>query len=380
MSGAHHLQARAGLFEKLTIRGVTLENRIVVSPMCQYCCENGFANDWHLVHLGSRAVGGAALVIAEATAVAANGRISPQDLGLWSDAHIEPLARIAGFLHSQGSLAGIQLAHAGRKASVFRPWEGGHKISEVQGGWRDVVAPSAVPYSPEYAMPMALTEEGIAAVVRDFGEAARRAAQAGFRVLEIHAAHGYLLHEFLSPLSNQRGDRYGGPLENRTRIVRETAEAVRRHWPEKYPLFIRISATDWTAGGWDVEESVALARMLLPLGVDLVDCSSGGNVADAKVPVGAGYQSEFAGRIRREAGIATAAVGMITAPAQAEHILHNGQADLVVLAREMLRNPYWPMRAAQELGKTISWPVQYLRAAPPETPRRQPAADKNQES
>jgi len=359
-----------GLFDSLTIRGVTFANRIVVSPMCQYSCEDGFATDWHLVHLGSHAVGGAGLVFAEATAVEARGRISPQDLGLWTDAHIEPLARITQFIHSQGGVAGMQLAHAGRKASVARPWEGDSKLEESAGGWRDVVAPSAVPFSASYAMPIALTVEGIAAVVRAFGEAARRTLEAGYRVIELHGAHGYLLHEFLSPLSNQRTDHYGGSFENRTRIVRETVEAVRTQWPECFPLFIRISATDWTAGGWDVEQSVELARMLGPLGVDLVDCSSGGNVAGAKIPIGPGYQTKFAERVRQEAGILTGAVGMITSAAQAEQILRSGQADVVFLARQLLRDPYWPLHAAAELGVSASWPAQYLRAAPHGTPAR----------
>jgi 2,4-dienoyl-CoA reductase-like NADH-dependent reductase (Old Yellow Enzyme family) len=377
MSRSSQPEVGYGLFDSLTIRGLTFTNRIVVSPMCQYSCENGFANDWHLVHLGSRAVGGAALVIAEATAVTAGGRISPQDLGLWSDAHIEPLARIVKFINSQGSLAGIQLAHAGRKASTARPWDGGAKVEESQGGWNDVVAPSAVQFSASYPMPKALSEDGIAAIVGAFGEAARRARQAGYQVIEIHSAHGYLLHEFLSPLSNQRTDRYGGSFENRTRIVREVVTAIRCSWPENLPLFIRISATDWTEEGWDLEQSVELARLLRPLGVDLVDCSSGGNVATAKIPIAAGYQVPFAARIRRDAGILTGAVGMITAPAQAEHILRTGQADLVIMAREMLRNPYWPLRAAAELGQAASWPVQYLRAAPQGTSPRQPQSPEN---
>lgn len=362
-----------GLFDPLTIRGITLRNRIVVSPMCQYSCEDGMATDWHFVHLGSRAVGGAGLVIAEATAVEARGRISPQDLGLWMDAHIEPLARIVRFIHSQGATAGIQLAHAGRKASTARPWDGSGLVEAGQGGWTDVVAPSAVPFSPDYPMPVEISPEGIADVVRAFGEAARRARLAGYRVVEIHAAHGYLLHSFLSPLSNRRSDAYGGSFENRTRIVQEVAQAVRRHWPEKYPLFIRVSATDWTEGGWDIEQSVELARILRPLGVDLVDCSSGGNVLGAKIPLAPGYQTQFAERIRRETGILTGAVGLITSAVQAEQILRSGQADLVLLARQMLRDPYWPLHAAIELGYTASWPVQYLRAAPPGTPHREPA-------
>jgi len=360
----------SGLFDPLQIRGVTLANRIGVSPMCQYSCDQGLANDWHFVHLGGRAVGGAALVFTEATAVQAHGRISPQDLGLWSDAHIEPLARIVRFIHSQGSVAGIQLAHAGRKASTARPWEGGGKISESEGGWSEIVAPSALAFAPNYPMPAEITPDGVAGVARAFGQAAGRAAAAGFRVVEIHAAHGYLLQEFLSPFSNRRGDAYGGAFENRTRIVREVAEATRRHWPERYPLFIRISATDWAEGGWDIEQSVELARMLRPLGVDVVDCSSGGNVASAKIPTGPGYQVKFAERIRRDAGILTAAVGMITEPAQADEIIRSGRADLVLLAREMLRDPYWPLRAAAELGSPAPWPVQYLRAAPPGSPAR----------
>jgi len=363
-----------GLFDPLQIRGVTFGNRIAVSPMCQYSCENGLANDWHLVHLGSRAVGGAGLVIAEATAVSATGRISPGDLGIWSQAHIEPLARVAKFLHAQGSVGGIQLAHAGRKASTARPWDGGARLAPNEGGWPEVVAPSAEQFAPNYPMPAALDEMGIAVIVKDFGEAARRAREAGFRVIEIHSAHGYLLHEFLSPLSNKRTDRYGGPFENRTRVVREVVEAVRRQWPEENPLFIRISATDYTEGGWDVHQSVELARLLGPLGVDLIDCSSGGNVATATIPLGAGYQVPFAERIRREAGILTAAVGMITSPMQAEQILHSGQADLIVMAREFLRDPYWPLNAARELGKSISWPVQYLRAAPQGSTPRKPAS------
>jgi 2,4-dienoyl-CoA reductase-like NADH-dependent reductase (Old Yellow Enzyme family) len=364
-----------GLFDELKIRDVQLSNRIAVSPMCQYSCEDGFATDWHLVHLGGRAIGGAALVIAEATAVLPEARISPQDLGIWSEAHIEPLARIAKFIHSQGSVAGIQLAHAGRKASTARPWEGGGKVTPQEGGWSDVVAPSAVAFAPNYPMPAAATVERISAIADAFGKAAQRALEAGFRVLEIHSAHGYFLHEFLSPLSNHRSDLYGGSFENRTRIVREVVAKVRRFWPERLPLFIRISATDWVEGGWDIEQAVELARSLRPLGVDLVDCSSGGNVADAKIPIGPGYQVQFAERIRRDAGVLTGAVGMITEPHQADEIIRKGQADIVLLAREMLRDPYWPLHAAAELGKPISWPAQYLRAAPQGTVARQPAEE-----
>jgi len=364
-----------GLFDELKIRDVRLSNRIAVSPMCQYSCEDGFATDWHLVHLGGRAIGGAALVMAEATAVFPEARISPQDLGIWSEAHIEPLARIAKFIHSQGSVAGIQLAHAGRKASTARPWEGGGKVTPQEGGWSDVVAPSAVAFAPNYHMPAAATAERISAIADAFGKAAQRALEAGFRVLEIHSAHGYFLHEFLSPLSNHRSDLYGGSFENRTRIVREVVAKVRRFWPERLPLFIRISATDWVEGGWDIEQAVELARSLRPLGVDLVDCSSGGNVADAKIPIGPGYQVQFAERIRRDAGVLTGAVGMITEAHQADEIIRKGQADIVLLAREMLRDPYWPLHAAAELGKPISWPAQYLRAAPQGTVARQPAEE-----
>ena len=364
-----------GLFDELKIRDVRLVNRIVVSPMCQYSCEDGLANDWHLVHLGSRAVGGAALVVAEATAVLPEARISPQDLGIWSEAHIEPLSRITKFIHDQGSVAGIQFAHAGRKASTARPWDGAGKLTVDQGGWTDVVAPSAIPFAPNYPMPAAVTTERIAAIVDAFGKAAQRALDAGFRLLEIHSAHGYFLHEFLSPLSNHRSDLYGGSFENRTRIVREVVARVRRYWPERLPLFIRISSTDWVEGGWDIEQAVELARTLGTLGVDLVDCSSGGNVADAKIPMAPGYQVPFAERIRRDAGILTGAVGMITEVRQADDIVRRGQADLVLLAREMLRDPYWPLHAAAHLAKPVSWPAQYLRAAPPGTAARQPAED-----
>lgn len=365
----------SGLFDEIKIRDITFANRIAVSPMCEYSCENGLANDWHLVHLGSRAVGGAGLVMTEATGVLPEARISPQDLGIWSEAHVEPLARIVKFIHAQGGVAGIQLAHAGRKASTARPWEGGAKVSEQQGGWSKVVAPSAIPFAPNYPMPIALTTEGIAEAVAGFGKAAERALDAGFRVIEIHAAHGYLLHEFYSPFSNRRTDQYGGSFENRTRIVREVVEKVRRVWPERLPLFIRISCTDWVEGGWDVDQAVELSRSLSKLGVDLVDCSSGGNVADAKIPIGPGYQVPFAERIRRDARIMTGAVGMITEADQADKIIRGGQADIVLLAREMLRDPYWPLHAAARLGKTVSWPVQYLRAAPSGTPAQRPAED-----
>ena len=360
------------LFDSLTLRDVTLQNRIAVSPMCQYSSENGFANDWHFVHLGGRAVGGAGLVFTEATAVIREGRISPQDLGIWSEDHIEPLTRITHFIREQGSVAGIQLAHAGRKASTYRPWDGRGAIPEAQGGWHEVVAPSALRFAEGYPLPEALTEDQIQGVVAAFAAAARRACDAGFAVVEIHAAHGYLLHEFLSPFSNHREDRYGGSFENRTRLLREVASAVRRAWPDRLPLFVRISATDWEAGGWDLEQSVELARQLKSLGVDLIDCSSGGNLPQAKIPVGPGYQTPFAERIRREVAIPTGALGLITSPVQADHIIRTDQADLVLLAREFLRDPYWPLRAARELGHALPWPVQYLRAAPHGTEARSP--------
>ena len=359
-----------GLFDELKLRGLTLRNRIAVSPMCQYSCTDGLANDWHFVHLGSRAVGGAALVFAEATAVTPDGRISPQDLGIWNDAQADALARTVSFIDAQGAVAGIQLAHAGRKASTFRPWDGSGAVPERSGGWARVDAPSAIPFSADYLVPHAMTEAEIAGVVEAFAAAARRALAAGFRVIELHAAHGYLLHEFLSPLSNTRTDRYGGAFENRTRFVREVAAAVRRVWPDSHPLFARISATDWTDGGWDLPQSIELARALKECGVDLIDASSGGNVATAKIPLGPGYQTPFAEAIRREAGIATGAVGLITDAVQAEHVIRTGQADIVLLAREMLRDPYWPLRAARELGATISWPAQYLRAGPKGAPTR----------
>jgi 2,4-dienoyl-CoA reductase-like NADH-dependent reductase (Old Yellow Enzyme family) len=360
------------LFDSLPLRSITLPNRIAVSPMCQYSSRDGFATDWHLVHLGSRATGGAGLVFTEATAVTAEGRISPQDLGIWQDAQVEALGRITRFIHEHGAHAGVQLAHAGRKASTWRPWEGQGAVPASAGGWSRVVAPSALPFAPGYPEPQALDEAGIASVVEAFAAAARRAGAAGFHVVELHAAHGYLLHEFLSPLSNRRRDRYGGSFENRTRLVREVVAAVRAAWPEALPLFVRISATDWAEGGWDLEQSVELAPELKRLGVDLVDCSSGGTVPGVQVPAGPGFQTPFAQRIRQAAGIATGAVGMISEPVQADHIIRTGQADLVILGREMLRDPYWPLRAARALGRAASWPVQYLRAAPSKAPARIP--------
>jgi 2,4-dienoyl-CoA reductase-like NADH-dependent reductase (Old Yellow Enzyme family) len=368
------------LFDPLAIRNITFANRVFVSPMCQYSSTDGYASDWHFVHLGSRAVGGAGLVFTEATAVLPEGRISPQDLGIWMDDHIEPLARVVRFIHEQGSVAGIQLAHAGRKASTYAPWAGDGTAPESEGGWNNVVAPSALPFADSYPMPRALSIDGIKNIVSAFAAAARRACEAGFRVIELHAAHGYLIQEFLSPLSNQRTDAYGGSFENRTRVLREIVAAVRGSWPEGAPLFVRISATDWIEGGWDIQQSVELASQLKELGADLIDCSSGGNVPHAKIPVGAGYQTPFAEQIRREANILTGAVGMITSPVQAEHILGTGQADAVIIARGLLRDPYWPLRAARELGQATSWPVQYLRAAPEASQARVPVDLKNQKS
>ncbi len=350
------------LFEPFTLREITLRNRLVVSPMCQYSSEDGFANDWHLVHLGSRAVGRAGLVFTEATAVVPEGRISPQDLGIWKDDHIEMLARIVRFIESQGSVAGIQLAHAGFKASTAAPWLGGRSVELNDGGWLPVFAPSAVPFSAHSIVPEALDEKGIQRVLNGFRDASRRALEAGFKVVEIHAAHGYLLNEFLSPLTNKRDDQYGGSFDNRTRIVRETIQAVREVWPERLPLFMRISATDWVEGGWTLEDSVALAKMVKPLGVDLIDCSSGGIAPRAPIPLGPGYQVPLARRVRHEGGIPTGTVGMITEAAQAESILADGDADLILMARQFLRDPYEPLHAAKELGVELEWPVQYLRA------------------
>jgi len=351
------------LSSPLTIRGVTLRNRVVMSPMCQYSSVEGLANDWHLVHLGSRAVGGTALNFVEATAVTRDGRISPADMGIWGDEHVEPLARIARFVQSQGAVAGIQLAHAGRKASTDVPWKGGGPLmSPETGGWT-VAGPSPVPFRPDGPVPVPLDEAGIDGIVAAFAAAARRALAAGFRVLEIHAAHGYLLHEFLSPLSNQRQDRYGGSLENRMRFVLSVAEAVRAAMPDELPLFVRLSATDWSeTGGWDVDQSVELCKGLKERGVDLIDVSSGGTLAKVSIPPAPGYQVPFARRIRQEAGILTGAVGLITEARQADGIIQSGDADLVFLARELLREPYWALKAQRELGGEPAWPVQYLRA------------------
>ncbi|WP_050475743.1 NADH:flavin oxidoreductase/NADH oxidase [Herbaspirillum rhizosphaerae] len=358
------------LFSPLKLRELTLPNRIAVSPMCQYSAQDGFVNDWHLVHLGSRAVGGAGLVIVEAAGILAEGRITPEDVGIWKDEHIEPLRRITRFVEAQGSFAGIQLAHAGRKASAWRPWAGkAGTVPAAEGGW-DTVGPSAIPFDATFKAPVELSVEAIAQRVQAFADAAQRAFKAGFKVVEVHAAHGYLLHEFLSPLSNQRTDQYGGSLENRARFLLEAVTAVRKVWPAELPLFVRLSATDWTEGGWDADETVAVSRMLRDLGVDLVDVSSGGNIATATIPTGPGYQTAFAARVKSEAGIATGTVGMITDAIQAEHVLRTGQADLVLLARELLRDPYWPLRAADALKENVAWPPQYVRAASSKTPLR----------
>lgn len=347
------------LLSPYTIRGLTLRNRIVMAPMCQYVAKDGLADDWHLVHLGSRASGGVSLVIVEATAVTANGRITNGDLGIWSDEHIEPLARIARFVRSQGAVAGIQLAHAGRKASCDLPWNGGAGLkSAAEGGW-PVVGPSAIPFDEGNPVPTALDEAGIDGIVAAFEAATRRALQAGYQVIEVHAAHGYLLHEFLSPLSNQRTDEYGGSLENRMRLVLRVAEATRRLVPQEFPVFVRISATDWAEGGWDADQSVVLAKRLKEIGIDLIDVSSGGLVPKAKIPVGKGYQVPLARKIRVEAQIPTGAVGLITEADHANEIVTSDDADLVFLARELLREPYWALKAEQHLGGDPTWPISY---------------------
>jgi 2,4-dienoyl-CoA reductase-like NADH-dependent reductase (Old Yellow Enzyme family) len=331
--------------------------------MCQYSSTDGFANDWHMVHLGARAQGGPGLVMFEASAVLPEGRITPADLGIYKDEHIPSLERIVRFIHSQGVRAGIQLAHAGRKASMSPPFAPERLLSAAEGGWQPV-GPSNIPFAPHYATPRPLDQTGIDAVIRAFAAAAHRAHAAGFDFIEIHSAHGYLLHEFLSPLANNRTDAYGGSFQNRTRLLLQVVDAVRAAWPAHLPVFVRVSATDWADGGWTPDESVALARLLPARGVDLVDVSSGGQVPNAVIPLGPAFQTPFAARIRAETGIATAAVGMITEPAQANDIVANNQADIVLMARAMLRNPYWPLHAAAVLGETAGWPVQYLRAAP----------------
>jgi len=352
-----------GLFIPLAIRGLNFRNRIAVSPMCEYSCQDGFATDWHLVHLGSRAVGGAALVLTEAAAVEARGRISPADLGIWKDEHIDKLAQITAFIKQQGAMPGMQIAHAGRKASCRVPWEGGAAIPAADGGWQ-TVAPSAVPFRGVDPVPKELSVAEIHEVVEKFGAAARRALAAGFEVIEIHAAHGYLLHEFYSPLSNRRTDEYGGSFENRIRLTLEVVKTVRAVLSDKNPLFVRISSTDWKENGWTLDDSVKLAEHLRGNGVDLIDCSSAGLVPDAKITLGPAYQAPFAERIRKEAGILTGAVGLITDPDQANRIIGSGQADMVLLARQMLRDPYWPLHAAQVLKVPMEPPVQYLRAFP----------------
>ncbi len=348
------------LFEPLKIKDVTFRNRIVMSPMCQYSAENGYANDWHLVHIGSRAVGGAALTIVEATAVSPEGRISPNDVGLWEDNHVAPLKRIVDFVHSTGCIAGIQLAHAGRKASHSAPWHGGLQLKGNVDGWK-TVAPSGIPYHENEEAPLEIDEEGISKVISDFTAATVRAVSAGFRVLEIHAAHGYLIHEFLSPLTNQRKDKYGGSFENRIRLLKEIIDAVKSVWPKNLPLFVRLSATDWYEKGWDLQQTVKLAGILKRQGVDLIDTSSGGNIAAQKIQTRPGYQVPYAEEIRKT-GILTGAVGLITSALQAEEVLQQDKADMIFVARELLRNPYFPLLAAKELNVEISWPDQYLRA------------------
>ncbi|HKV86126.1 MAG TPA: NADH:flavin oxidoreductase/NADH oxidase [Ktedonobacterales bacterium] len=367
-SVAHNPLHPARLFDPLQMRDVRVRNRVVVSPMCQYSIEDqtGVATDWHLVHLGGFAVGGAGIVFTEATAVEARGRISPQDLGLWNDEQIEPLARVTRFVGARGAVPGIQLAHAGRKASTARPWDEGVLVDQARGGWTPV-GPTALPFAAGYGTPEALTPPQIQEVIAAFATSAERALTAGFRIIELHAAHGYLLHEFLSPVSNHRADEYGGSFANRVRLTLEVVRAIRRVWPEALPLVVRVSATDWLddqpgTPSWTVDQTVELARLLRGEGVDAMDCSSGGNVAGIHIPVGAGYQVSFAERVRREAGMPTIAVGMITQPAQADQIIRSGQADLVALAREELRNPHWPLLAAAALKQEITWPAQYERA------------------
>lgn len=349
------------LFYKLQIKSLTFKNRIAISPMCQYSAQDGFANDWHLVHLGSRAIGGAALLLQEATAVSPEGRISPGDLGIWKDEHIEKMQFINRFIVSQNAIPGIQLAHAGRKASVAIPSKGNYKLDETNGGW-NTVAPSAVSFHTNEKPPISLDKMGIQKVITDFKSATKRALKAGFEVVEIHAAHGYLLHQFLSPLSNFRTDEYGGSFENRIRLLLEVLEAVQSEWPANLPLFIRISATDWADGGWNSDESVQLSKIVKERGVDLIDVSSGGLVSHQQIPVGPNYQVSFAERIKKETGILTGAVGLITESEQAEAIIVAQKADLVLFARESLRNPYLAFDFAKELGVDVPWPIQYERA------------------
>jgi len=360
-SGADHDRdvPEIDLLSPLTIRGITLRNRIVMSPMCQYIAEDGLASDWHLVHLGSRAAGGVGLIMVEATAVTPEGRITPGDLGIWGDQHVEPLARIARFVHSQGAIAGIQLAHAGRKASCERPWLGGARLKTREAGGWPVLAPSPVPFNEGDPPPIELDETGIDDVVTAFENAVRRALAAGFKLIEVHAAHGYLLHEFLSPLSNHRTDQYGGSLENRMRLVLRVCERVRALVPAELPVFVRISGTDWVEGGWDIEQSVILAQHLRDLGIDLIDVSSGALTPKARIPIGKGYQVPLARKVRCEARIMTGAVGLITEAQHANEIITAGDADLVFIARELLREPYWALKAQSELGVEPSWPIPY---------------------
>jgi 2,4-dienoyl-CoA reductase-like NADH-dependent reductase (Old Yellow Enzyme family) len=351
----------AKLFSSFEIKSVQLKNRIVISPMCQYSAEDGFTNDWHLVHLGSRAVGGAGLIIAEACAVAAEGRISPYDIGLWKDEHIPNLKRITTFIEAQGSVPAIQLAHAGRKASCAQPWKGGERLRKDEGGWQ-TFAPSAIPFNEKYSIPFSLSIEGIHKLIEHFKAAAKRAFDAGFKIIEIHAAHGYLIHEFFSPLYNQRSDTYGGSFQNRIRFLCEVVTAVQEVWPSNLPIFVRISATDWVDGGWNIDESIELSRILKEMGIDLIDCSSGGNISHVRIPLSPGYQVPFSKKIKEATGISTGAVGLITDAHQAETILLNEEADLILFARESLRNPYFPLNAASALNEKIEWPIQYDRA------------------
>lgn len=353
----------ARLFSPFKLRGITFRNRIFVSPMCQYSAVEGVPNEWHMVHLGSRAVGGAALVMAEASAVSPEGRISPYDLGIWNDEQVQAFRPIVHFIKAQGAVPAIQLAHAGRKASTAAPWNGGKPIPSGQGGWQPM-APSPLAFAEGYPVPHEMGGADIAHVVEQFAAAAQHALAAGFEAVEVHMAHGYLMHEFLSPLSNRRTDEYGGGLENRMRLPLQAAQAVREVWPAEWPVLVRVSATDWVEGGWDLPQSIELARRLKTVGIDLIDCSSGGNVMDARIPAGPGFQTPFATVIRQQAGIATGAVGFITEPAQAEQIVATELADVVLLAREFLRDPYWPLHAARELGVDIPWPPQYVRAKP----------------
>ena len=349
------------LFSPLKIREISLKNRIIVSPMCQYSSRDGMPNDWHFVHLGSRAVGGAAVVIMEATAVSTEGRISPDDAGIWNDEQAEAYKKITAFISAQNSIPAIQLAHAGRKASTYSPWKGRGRINIDEGGWQ-TIAPSTIPFTENYPNPKEMNTDDIEIVINQFKKAAERSLEAGFKLIELHMAHGYLVHEFLSPLSNFRKDKYGGSLENRCRLAIEITEAVRKFIPEGFPLFARISATDWTEGGWDINQSIQLAKWLKNAGADLIDCSSGGNIADAKIPAGPGYQVPFSQMIKKEVGILTGSVGLITSPMQAESVVRTNQSDVVILAREILRNPYWPLQAAKQLNVDVDWPVQYLRA------------------